>query len=144
VAAAADGAGGAGAGTSLESRLTSTISTLILARWPIYFFIVRVCMLGSALLLSRRRMTSVGLPPLHTLLPPQVLFGVSIRDNIAYGRLWEPVSQQEIEEAAIAANAHDFIVGLAQASTLASSCFQLAPAPPRSFPLGPLGPESSD
>jgi hypothetical protein len=98
-------------------------------------------MLGSALLLSRRRMTSIGLPPLHTLLPPQVLFGVSIRDNIAYGRLWEPVSQQEIEEAAIAANAHDFIVGLAQASTLASSCFQLALAPPRSSPLGP---ESSD
>jgi subfamily B ATP-binding cassette protein MsbA len=38
------------------------------------------------------------------------LFGGTIRENIAYGRL--EASTEAIEEAARAANAHDFIVGL--------------------------------
>ena len=44
----------------------------------------------------------------------QVLFGMSIRDNIAYGRLWESVTQEEVEEAARAANADGFVRSLAQ------------------------------
>lgn len=41
-----------------------------------------------------------------------VLFGVSIAENISYGR--ENVSYEEIEEAAKQANAHDFIMALPQ------------------------------
>lgn len=43
-------------------------------------------------------------------LQDSVLFGATIRENIAYGRL--DATQEEIESAARAANAHDFIVGL--------------------------------
>jgi ABC-type multidrug transport system fused ATPase/permease subunit len=42
------------------------------------------------------------------------LFGVSVRENIAYGRLWAAATEEEVEAAAKAANAHDFIVGLTQ------------------------------
>lgn len=38
-----------------------------------------------------------------------VLFNCSIRDNIAYGDVNREVSQEEIENAAKAANIHDFI-----------------------------------
>jgi subfamily B ATP-binding cassette protein MsbA len=41
-----------------------------------------------------------------------VLFGTTIRDNIAYGRL--DATQEEVEEAARAANAHEFIESLPQ------------------------------
>jgi len=49
--------------------------------------------------------SQIGIVPQET-----VLFTGSIRDNIAYGRL--EASQEEIEDAARAANAHDFIVSL--------------------------------
>lgn len=39
-----------------------------------------------------------------------VLFGVSIAENISYGR--ENVSREEVEEAAKQANVHDFIMTL--------------------------------
>ena len=39
-----------------------------------------------------------------------VLFATTIAENIRYGR--EDVTQDEIEEAAMAANAHSFILGL--------------------------------
>ncbi len=45
-------------------------------------------------------------------LQESVLFGVSVRDNIAYGLLG--ASQKEIEAAARLANAHDFIMALPQ------------------------------
>ena len=38
-----------------------------------------------------------------------VLFNCSIRDNIAYGDISREISQEEIENAAKAANIHDFI-----------------------------------
>ena len=38
-----------------------------------------------------------------------VLFNCSIRDNIAYGDVSREISQEEIENAAKAANIHDFI-----------------------------------
>ena len=38
-----------------------------------------------------------------------VLFNCSIRDNIAYGDVNRETSQEEIEDAAKAANIHDFI-----------------------------------
>ena len=38
-----------------------------------------------------------------------VLFNCSIRDNIAYGDVNREISQEEIEDAAKAANIHDFI-----------------------------------
>src|SRR5205823_1322388 len=41
-----------------------------------------------------------------------LLFSGTVRENIAYGRL--EASQGEIEDAARAANAHDFIVALAE------------------------------
>ena len=47
----------------------------------------------------------IGMVPQET-----VLFTGTIRDNIAYGRL--DATQEQIEEAAQAANAHDFIMGL--------------------------------
>src|SRR6185295_1548374 len=47
--------------------------------------------------------SQIGLVPQETL-----LFGGTIRENIAYGRL--DASEQEIIEAAKAANAHEFIV----------------------------------
>jgi subfamily B ATP-binding cassette protein MsbA len=47
----------------------------------------------------------VGIVPQET-----ALFGGTIRDNIAYGRL--DASQEEIEQAARAANAHDFVTRL--------------------------------
>ena len=45
-------------------------------------------------------------------LQESILFGVSVRDNIAYGLLG--ASQKEIEAAARLANAHDFIMALPQ------------------------------
>jgi ATP-binding cassette subfamily B protein len=48
---------------------------------------------------------AIGIVPQETL-----LFGGTIRENIRYGRL--EASDAEIEAAARAANAHDFIVGL--------------------------------
>jgi subfamily B ATP-binding cassette protein MsbA len=51
--------------------------------------------------------SQIGVVPQHVL-----LFNASVRDNIAYGRP-EP-TQAEIEAAARAARAHDFIVGLPQ------------------------------
>ncbi len=56
-------------------------------------------------LASLRR--QIGVVPQHVL-----LFNASVRDNIAYGRP-EP-RQAEIEAAAAAARAHDFIVSLPQ------------------------------
>jgi ABC-type multidrug transport system fused ATPase/permease subunit len=41
-----------------------------------------------------------------------VLFAMSVAENIAYGLPNKDVSQEEIVEAAKAANAHDFVVGL--------------------------------
>lgn len=38
-----------------------------------------------------------------------VLFNCSVRDNIAYGDIRREISQDEIENAAKAANIHDFI-----------------------------------
>jgi subfamily B ATP-binding cassette protein MsbA len=49
--------------------------------------------------------SQIGIVPQETL-----LFGGSVRENIAYGRL--DATQEEIESAARAANAHDFIVAL--------------------------------
>ena len=46
---------------------------------------------------------------------------MSIRDNIAYGRLWDAPSQKDVEEAARAANAHDFVMALAQVVVLEHS-----------------------
>lgn len=43
-----------------------------------------------------------------------VLFDCSLAENIAYGDNSRQVSQQEIEEAAKAANIHSFIEGLPQ------------------------------
>lgn len=43
-----------------------------------------------------------------------VLFDCSLAENIAYGDNSRKVSQQEIEEAAKAANIHSFIEGLPQ------------------------------
>ena len=43
-----------------------------------------------------------------------VLFGTTIGENIRYGR--EGVTQAEIEEAAMKANAHNFILGLPDVS----------------------------
>ena len=43
-------------------------------------------------------------------LQQSLLFGASIRDNIAYGKL--DATDAEIVAAAIAANAHDFILGM--------------------------------
>ncbi len=40
------------------------------------------------------------------------LFGTTIANNIAYG--WPQATESDIEEAARAANAHDFIMGLPQ------------------------------
>ncbi len=54
-------------------------------------------------LASLRRQMSI-------VLQDSILFGVSIRDNIAYGALG--ATQQEIEAAARLANAHDFIMAL--------------------------------
>ena len=41
-----------------------------------------------------------------------VLFDVSIRDNVRYGASFREVSDEEIIEAAKAANIHEFITGL--------------------------------
>ena len=41
-----------------------------------------------------------------------VLFDASIAENIRYGALFRKVSDEEVEEAAKAANIHDFILGL--------------------------------
>ena len=41
-----------------------------------------------------------------------VLFDASIAENIRYGALFRNVSDEEVEEAAKAANIHDFILGL--------------------------------
>lgn len=49
----------------------------------------------------------IGLVPQET-----ILFGVSVRENILYGRLG--ASDAEVEEAARIANAHDFIMALPQ------------------------------
>ena len=46
-----------------------------------------------------------------------VLFNCSIRDNIAYGDVEREVSQEEIENAAKAANIHDFISTLPKVGT---------------------------
>ena len=46
-----------------------------------------------------------------------VLFNCSIRDNIAYGDVEREVSQEEIENAAKAANIHDFISTLPEVGT---------------------------
>lgn len=43
-----------------------------------------------------------------------VLFDASIEENIRYGALFHEVSEEEIVEAAKAANAHDFITALPQ------------------------------
>ena len=59
--------------------------------------------IAGASLASLRR--QIGIVPQHVL-----LFNASVRDNIAYGRP-EP-SQQEVEAAARAARAHEFIVAL--------------------------------
>ena len=48
---------------------------------------------------------------ISVVLQDSVLFGVSIRDNIAYGKLG--ATDAEIEQAARLANAHDFIVSAA-------------------------------
>lgn len=45
-----------------------------------------------------------------------VLFGVSIAENIRYGK--QDVTQHEIEQAAIIANAHSFIQNLPQVNKL--------------------------
>lgn len=59
--------------------------------------------LRTATQLSIRQ--AIGIVPQETL-----LFGGTIRENIRYGRL--EASDAEIEDAARAANAHDFIIGL--------------------------------
>ncbi len=46
-----------------------------------------------------------------------VLFNCSIRDNIAYGDISREISQEEIENAAKAANIHDFIDTLPKVRT---------------------------
>ena len=43
---------------------------------------------------------------------------MSIADNIRYGALYREVSDQEVTEAAVSANIHDFIITLPQVSTL--------------------------
>lgn len=44
------------------------------------------------------------------------LFDMSIADNIRYGALYREVSDQEVTEAAVSANIHDFIITLPQVS----------------------------
>lgn len=61
------------------------------------------CDLRSYKLASLRRQISI-------VLQDSILFGVSIRDNIAYGALG--ATQHQIEAAARLANAHDFIMAL--------------------------------
>jgi subfamily B ATP-binding cassette protein MsbA len=61
--------------------------------------------IATVSLASLRR--QIGVVPQHVL-----LFNATVRDNIAYGRP-EP-SQAEIEAAAVAARAHDFIAKLPQ------------------------------
>jgi subfamily B ATP-binding cassette protein MsbA len=61
--------------------------------------------IATVSLASLRR--QIGVVPQHVL-----LFNATVRDNIAYGRL-DP-GQAEIEAAAVAARAHDFILGLPQ------------------------------
>ncbi|MBK5105401.1 MAG: ABC transporter ATP-binding protein [Burkholderiales bacterium] len=61
--------------------------------------------IAAVSLASLRR--QIGVVPQHVL-----LFNATVRDNIAYGRP-EP-SQAEIESAAVAARAHEFITGLPQ------------------------------
>ena len=58
-----------------------------------------------------------------------VLFDVSIRDNIRYGASFREVSDEEIIEAAKAANAHEFITLLPYVSQLFSCnyCHSLVP-----------------
>ena len=48
----------------------------------------------------------------------QILFSFSVLENIAYGRLWKAATTDEVEAAAKAASAHDFIIGLAQVFNL--------------------------
>ncbi|GAB1540066.1 ABC transporter ATP-binding protein [Scytonema sp. NUACC21] len=49
---------------------------------------------------------------ISTVMQESILFAVSVRENIAYGKLG--ASDQEVEKAARLANAHDFIMGLPQ------------------------------
>ncbi|HIK07845.1 MAG TPA: ABC transporter ATP-binding protein [Trichormus sp. M33_DOE_039] len=49
---------------------------------------------------------------ISVVLQDSVLFGVSVRENIAYGKLG--CSQKEVEQAAKLANAHEFIINLPQ------------------------------
>ena len=59
-----------------------------------------------------RRVRLASLRGQIAVVPQEVhLFGTTIRENIRYGRL--EATDDEVEEAAQAANAHDFIIGLA-------------------------------
>lgn len=55
-----------------------------------------------------------------------VLFAMSVAENIAYGLPNKEVSQEEIVEAAKAANAHDFVVSLPE---VISSDVNMKPPP---------------
>ena len=52
-----------------------------------------------------------------------ILFSTTIAENIAFGR--EGVTQQEIEQAAKAANAHNFISQFPKVKQIAVNSFQL-------------------
>lgn len=53
-----------------------------------------------------------------------VLFDCSLAENIAYGDNSRQVTQEEIEQAAKAANIHSFIAGLPQVYLMSSFAFQ--------------------
>jgi ABC-type multidrug transport system fused ATPase/permease subunit len=71
---------------------------------------------SGSILLDGHEIRSLSLDSLRQqfslVLQEPLLFSASIAENIRYGRL--DASQEEIEEAARAANAHDFIIGLPQ------------------------------
>lgn len=56
-----------------------------------------------------------------------VLFALSVRDNIAYGRPNEDVSDEEVIAAAKAANAHEFVEKLPQVRMVSLSGVVEAP-----------------